>query len=82
MNIEPTSMANTPVQPIKPAEPKAPAVTVQPIAPRTDTVEISIPAQARQLKQEGQSINEIAYKLSLSVETVSQYLGLVEQKEA
>jgi orotate phosphoribosyltransferase-like protein len=38
-------------------------------------------AQARQLKQEGQNINQIAYKVSLSMETMNQYLGLVDQKQ-
>ena len=85
MNIEPASISNAPVQPVRAPEPKAPTVTaqaIQPVAPKTDTVEISIPAQARQLKLEGQSINQVAYKLSLSVDTVNQYLGLVEQKQA
>jgi hypothetical protein len=84
MKIEPIKVQSPPVQPAKATEAPAPtakAPAIQPAITVKDTVELSLPAQARQLKLEGQSINEIAYKLSLPVQTVSQYLGLTEQKQ-
>ena len=39
-----------------------------------DSVEISIPAHVRLLKQQGFSVGEIAFRLRLDIQTVDQYL--------
>lgn len=53
----------------------ADTIQTQQVQPKTDTVEISVPAHARLLRQKGLSVNEIAFRLRLDVETVDRYLG-------
>jgi DNA-binding NarL/FixJ family response regulator len=60
--------------------PEKPAVAVQETAAKAttvqgDTVDLSIPAQVRLMQQQGLTVNQIAVKLDVSVQTVSQYLG-------
>jgi len=84
MKIEPTNLPNSPVQPSKLQVAKAPAAetaVTSPVQPNKDIVEISVPAQARQLQQQGQTVDQIALKLNLSAQVVNQYLGLVGQKQ-
>jgi DNA-binding NarL/FixJ family response regulator len=64
---------------MKEAAPKAP-VAAQNTAAQTplvmiDTVDLSLPAQARLMQQQGLTVNQIALKLELDNETVSRYIG-------
>jgi hypothetical protein len=42
---------------------------------KQDTVELSLTAQIRNLKLQGQSLNQIAFALGLDAKTVASYLG-------
>lgn len=42
---------------------------------KEDTVELSLTAQIRNLKMQGQSLNQIAFALGLDSKTVASYLG-------
>ena len=45
--------------------------------PERDTVTLSMSAKARQLKEQGASVDEIAKRLNADVKTVENYLGFV-----
>jgi hypothetical protein len=64
--------------PVKEAAPKAPVVAKEILAKVTpakvDTVNLSIPAQARLMQQQGLTIDQIALRLDLDRPTVSRYL--------
>jgi len=64
---------------------KEPAVKVQTVSKETldkipmiqlDTVDLSLPAQARLMQQQGLTINQIAVKLELDIMTITRYLGI------
>ncbi len=42
---------------------------------KADSVELSLTAQIRSLKLQGQSLNQIAFALGLDTKTVASYLG-------
>lgn len=70
------SAQDTPVQTPTPEKPVVVAVQ-----PQSDTVDISVPAQARLLRMQGLSVVEIALQLRLDVPTVNQYLDLTKAQE-
>jgi hypothetical protein len=57
---------------------KAPAVAKSP----EDKVEVSVAAQAKLLKHQGQSVAQIASSLALTTKTVDDYLGITESTSA
>ncbi len=78
MKIQPTNPINPPLQQLKTPETRAPAPAATPVAvtqPRGDTIELSVPAQVRQMALNGQNVSEIAYALGLTVQTVNDYLN-------
>jgi hypothetical protein len=62
------------------AEPTAPLSTATP-APQKDTVELTGAALARSLKQQGQTVAQIALKMGLDAKTVVSYLGTAAPKQ-
>ena len=46
--------------------------------PTTDTVQISEGAQVRLLKNQGQTVEQIALSTALSTQTVNSYLGITQ----
>ena len=76
MKIQPTNPIAPPPQQLKTPDTRAPAtapVAVTP--PKGDTIELSVPAQVRQMWQSGQNASEIAYALGLTIQTVNDYLN-------
>jgi hypothetical protein len=61
-----------------PASPPTDATTPadQPSVEQTDTVKLSVIAQARLMERQGQGVYQIAGNLGLSTNMVEQYLGL------
>jgi hypothetical protein len=50
----------------------------QKAAETEDQVKLSAATQARQLKQQGQSVNQIAANLGVTAKVVDEYLGLTD----
>jgi hypothetical protein len=70
-------------QPTPPATSSAPISTVQPAqktASPADTVKLSQAGQVHLLKQQGQSISQIATSLSITAATIDSYLGITVPK--
>ncbi len=66
----------TPSTATVPAEKPTTAVDMpKTIQGKGDTVELSLTAQIRNLKLQGQSLNQIAFALGLDTKTVASYLG-------
>jgi DNA-binding NarL/FixJ family response regulator len=64
---------------VKEAAPKVQAAVKEAVARvplvRIDTVDLSLPAQARLMQLQGLTVSQIALKLELDNETVARYIG-------
>jgi hypothetical protein len=80
VNANLASTLKTPTQPAAQPAAQAPAKTAEKAqqtvqTAAADSVEISLSAQVKSLKQQGQSVPEIAMTLGLDARTVATYLG-------
>ena len=81
-SLDPSSIQASAGMQLKPGKPESPAsktTKTQHNQQRTDTVELSVRAKARMLRDKGRPVFEIAVIMNLDAKTVSSYLGATTQ---